>query len=102
MGMKSIALLVSLLFSSVAFADCPNCRGREAGTTTQVRVPGPNWVFRGSDLGDHLRSTHGIDPTGMSPAQMGAAHSNAHNAGRSVSRSVIRTAPVRRFRIFRR
>lgn len=48
----------------------------------------------GVSLADHLRTTHGIDPTGMSVAEQEAQHQRAHGYG-STSRT------VRSWRIFR-
>lgn len=100
MGLKSVVLLFSLLFSSVAFADCPNCRGQQAPTVSAY----PHVGVRGASMKTHLERTHGIDTTGMTAEQMQEAHNKAHY-GSSVmtrSRSVTRTASARRFLFFRR
>jgi hypothetical protein len=46
-----------------------------------VRQPG-SWTWPGNtdaSLAQHLQQDHGINPAGMTPAQMQAAHDNAHN-----------------------
>ena len=55
-----------------------------------VRMSGPRWTFenRGTNppesfKAQHLASVHGIDTTGMTSAEMSAAHDNAHNHGDS-------------------
>lgn len=55
-----------------------------------VRMSGPRWTFANqgtnpstSFKAQHLASSHGIDTTGMTSAEMSDAHDNAHNHGDS-------------------
>lgn len=65
---------------------------------------GPRWQYYGSNLAAHLAYEHGIDPTGMSYAEMEAAHSRAHNASQgmmNVASYGRQRGPIRRlFRWF--
>jgi hypothetical protein len=101
--MRFAALVLSLLVASPALSQCPggNCGGGYRASYQQV--PGPLWDVHGDSVENHLRSVHGIDPTGMSYQQMVAAHSDAHNRMQGRGRTVVnQSRPAVRRGLFRR
>lgn len=46
------------------------------------RLSGQNWTWPGN-LAHHLSTVHGINPAGMSQAEMQTVHDNLHNTGQS-------------------
>lgn len=51
----------------------------KAAPSSQPNKPSTRWTYPG-DLGSHLRTTHGVDVTGLSHSDMLAIHDGIHNS----------------------
>jgi len=83
-------------------------------SSTHWNVQG-NWNYSASEIADHLRTTHGVNPAGKSLSEMTAMHDNLHNgyaaSGRvlqpavsavTTTKSTTRYVAPRRTRLFSR
>jgi|694.fasta_scaffold29179_9 hypothetical protein len=99
----------------------PVVRETIVATSTPVRMSSTrwnvqgNWNYSASEIADHLRTTHGVNPAGKSLSEMTAMHDNLHNGyaayGRvsqptasvvTTTKSTTRYATPRRTRLFSR
>jgi hypothetical protein len=83
-------------------------------SSTHWNVQG-NWNYSSSEIANHLRTTHGVNPNGKSLQEMAVIHDNLHNGysayGRSsqpavsavtTTKNTTRYAAPRRTRLFSR
>ena len=98
--MKTLALILALLFAAPALADC-NCGCQKADCNCQAQqgVGHMTPSVRGMTIEFHLTQHHGVDIRGMSVAQMEAAHQAAHRGvAHTVTRSYRPSRTIRRWR----